>query len=112
MTPERLAEIKRILGKGLSGFVDDLIAALEAAEAERDKAKQELVTTRDYSDACTRGARLTIAALEAERDALRMLIARSFATCVSGDGKPYVKIQFENLADAQDCYPHILEASK
>jgi hypothetical protein len=32
------------------------------------------------------------------------LLPRAFITCTSGDGDPYVTLQFRDLKDAQDCH--------
>ena len=41
-----------------------------------------------------------IAEIRAQSESLRA----AFMTCVAGDGKPYVKIQFQSLTNAQDCH--------
>jgi len=64
MTPERLVEIKRILGNGLSGFIDELVAEVERLTAERERCAKIAEDAELYDGDCLKNSdpRATIAA--------------------------------------------------
>ena len=39
---------------------------------------------------------------------IKDLLSRAFITCVSGDGRPYVKVQFQELRDAQEFHSFLV----
>ncbi|MEZ2132740.1 MULTISPECIES: hypothetical protein [unclassified Sinorhizobium] len=88
-------------------MADVMYRETEAERVEHQNARYKAEAERDGLEKALEDAKRDVATI----DAVRAALAPSFMTCVAGDGKPYLKLQFSTLDQAQFAHDMIIVAA-